>query len=69
MIYSNDEVFEIGKAKIVEQSSEDKVLVIGAGITLDSAMKAHKALAAKGVRNLLLFNFILQSRTSFLVFI
>ncbi|KAL5267868.1 hypothetical protein ACHWQZ_G004796 [Mnemiopsis leidyi] len=48
VIYANDETFEIGKAKIVKESAEDKVLVIGAGITLDSAMKAHSSLQGKG---------------------
>jgi len=48
VIYANDEVFEIGKAKIVKESAQDKVLVIGAGITLDSAMKAHSSLLEKG---------------------
>jgi len=48
VIYENDEVFEIGKAKVVKESNEDKVLVIGAGITLDSAMKAYDTLLEKG---------------------
>jgi len=48
VIYGNDEKFEIGKAKIVKESSSDKVLVIGAGITLDSAVKAHTSLLSKG---------------------
>ena len=34
--------------QIVKQSGEDKVLVIGAAITLDSAMKAHSSLLEKG---------------------
>ena len=35
MIYSNDENFEIGQAKVVfNDGSSDQALVIGAGITL-----------------------------------
>ncbi|RWS23871.1 transketolase-like protein [Leptotrombidium deliense] len=44
VIYSNDTVFEIGKAKIVKSSGADQCLVIGAGITLHEAIKAADAL-------------------------
>ena len=40
--------------QIVKESAEDKVLVIGAGITLDSAMKAHSSLQGKGRHALIL---------------
>lgn len=40
VIYQNDEIFEIGKAKIVCQAENDSALVIGAGVTLAEAMKA-----------------------------
>merc|ERR1719430_1677575 len=33
VIYDNNEVFEIGKAKVLKQSSDDVCLVIAAGIT------------------------------------
>jgi len=49
VIYKNDEVFEIGKAKIVMQSANDKALVIGAGITLTEALKAADHLQQTGV--------------------
>jgi len=49
VIYSNDEPFEIGKAKVVKKSEDDKALVIGAGITLDSALKAHASLLEEGL--------------------
>merc|ERR1712024_75774 len=35
VVYDNNEVFEIGKAKVLKQSSADVCLVIAAGITLD----------------------------------
>ncbi|XP_064605148.1 transketolase-like [Liolophura sinensis] len=50
IIYKNDEVFQVGQAKVVRQSPDDKVTVIGAGITLSEAMKAADKLAASGVK-------------------
>ena len=44
VIYSNDEVFEIGKAKVVRSSPKDQVLLIGAGITLFEALNAADTL-------------------------
>lgn len=38
VIYKNEESFEVGKAKVVVQSSSDKALVIGAGITLEGGL-------------------------------
>jgi transketolase len=48
--YGNDEVFQIGKAKVVREAEGDQVLVIGAGITLFEALKAADELAAAGVK-------------------
>merc|ERR1712180_193200 len=50
IVYDNNEVFEIGKAKVLKQSSEDCCLVIAAGITLDQAMKAYPKLEALGLK-------------------
>ena len=44
IIYSNDETFQIGKAKIVRKSDKDAVLVIAAGITMDQAVEAAEIL-------------------------
>lgn len=49
VIYKNDEVFEIGKAKVVKQSDNDKILLIGAGITLVHAMEAANELASANI--------------------
>jgi len=49
VIYSNDESFQIGKAKVVRQSDSDQVTVIGAAITLREAMKAADQLAESGI--------------------
>ena len=47
VIYGNDESFPIGGAKVVKHSDKDAVTVIGAGITLAEAVKAHDLLARK----------------------
>uniref|UniRef100_A0A4W5QX77 Transketolase n=1 Tax=Hucho hucho TaxID=62062 RepID=A0A4W5QX77_9TELE len=44
IIYSSNEDFHVGQAKVVYQSTEDKVTVIGAGITLHEAMAAAEML-------------------------
>jgi transketolase len=49
VIYKNEESFEVGKAKVVVQSSSDKALVIGAGITLTEALKAADNLQQAGI--------------------
>lgn len=48
-LYSPDEKFEVGKAKIVRQSDKDVALIVGAGITLHEGLKAADMLQAKGV--------------------
>ncbi|XP_045163083.2 transketolase-like [Mercenaria mercenaria] len=49
VIYSNDEVFEAGKAKVVKKSGSDQVTVIGCCVTLVEAMKAADKLAEDGI--------------------
>ncbi|KAG7477532.1 hypothetical protein MATL_G00070650 [Megalops atlanticus] len=49
VIYSPEEKFEVGQAKVVRQSGSDKVTVIGAGVTLHEALKAADQLAVEGV--------------------
>jgi len=49
VIYKNEEPFEVGKAKVVMQSPNDKALIIGAGITLTEALKAADHLQQSGV--------------------
>jgi transketolase len=48
--YSNDERFEVGHGKVVKHSANDKVLIIGAGITLVEAIKAAETLAQSGIQ-------------------
>lgn len=49
VLYSLYEEFHIGGCKVLRKSDKDKLLVIGAGITLHEALKAHKLLADEGV--------------------
>jgi transketolase len=49
VIYGPDETFPIGGCKVIRQSPDDKVTVVGAGITLHEALKAADQLAANGI--------------------
>jgi len=49
VIYGNDLEFRVGGGNIVKQSSDDRLLVIGAGVTLHEALKAATTLAAEGI--------------------
>lgn len=49
VIYENNEKFEIGKAKVVKQSPDDKVVIVAGGVTCSEALKAHEQLAKEGV--------------------
>ncbi|XP_061652166.1 transketolase-like protein 2 isoform X1 [Phyllopteryx taeniolatus] len=48
VIYSPNEKFEIGVAKVVRQSDSDLVTVIGAGVTLHEALAAAAVLESEG---------------------
>jgi transketolase len=49
VLYAPGEDFHIGGARVVRQTDDDAVTIIGAGITLHEAVKAADALAADGV--------------------
>ncbi|XP_071439188.1 transketolase-like [Hetaerina americana] len=49
VIYKNDEVFEVGKARIVLRHPKDRILLISSGVTLHEAMKATAILEESGV--------------------
>jgi len=49
VIYGPDETFEIGGLKILRQSGSDVATIIGAGITLFEALKAHEELKTQDV--------------------
>jgi transketolase len=49
VLYDNNEQFQVGKAKVLRQSKDDAVTVVGAGVTLNEALKAHDELRKQGV--------------------
>nr|XP_008271722.3 transketolase-like protein 2 [Oryctolagus cuniculus] len=49
VIYAAQERFEIGQAKVVRHSADDKVTVVGAGVTLHEALAAAEELSQEGV--------------------
>jgi transketolase len=49
VIYPNEEQFPIPGFKVMRQSEADTVAIIGAGITLHEALKAHEELKARGI--------------------
>jgi transketolase len=49
VLYTNDEAFPIGGAKILRQSANDKVTIVAAGVTLIEALKAADALKNEGI--------------------
>lgn len=49
VIYANDEKFPVPGFKVLRQSAQDRVTVIGAGVTLYEALKAYDELKSKGV--------------------
>jgi transketolase len=49
VIYDNNEQFPLGGLKVVRKSEKDAATVIGAGVTLFEALKAHDELKTKGV--------------------
>jgi transketolase len=49
VIYSNDEQFHIGGAKVARQNAGDKVTVVAAGVTLHEALKAADTLKGEGI--------------------
>lgn len=49
VIYSGDEQFELGRAKVIRKSEEDKVTIVGGGVTLFEALAAYDELKADGI--------------------
>ena len=49
VIYKNSDTFPIGKFKTLKLSTKDKVVLIGAGVTLHECMKAHHILKDKKI--------------------
>jgi len=49
ILYGPDELFEVGKAKVLKQSDDDKVTVVAAGVTLFEALDALGELSKDGI--------------------
>ncbi len=49
VLYNPDEEFPIGGCKVLRSSPNDLVTVVGAGITLHEALRAHERLQAEGI--------------------
>ena len=49
VLYDNDEEFPIGGSKVVRQSANDRVTLIGAGVTLHSCIAAAERLSGTGI--------------------
>ncbi len=49
VIYERDEKFPVGGSKVLRESDEDTVAVIGAGITLHEALAAYEELKSQGI--------------------
>ena len=49
ILYGPDEAFEAGRSKVVRQSPQDRVVIVGAGVTLYEALEAADQLAAEGI--------------------
>ncbi|XP_054431956.1 transketolase-like protein 2 [Pteronotus mesoamericanus] len=49
VIYTPQENFEIGQAKVIRHNAKDKVTVIGAGVTLHEALAAADDLSEQGI--------------------
>ncbi len=50
VIYGPDEKFEVGGSRVLRESSDDALTIIGAGITLFEALAAADQLAADGIK-------------------
>lgn len=49
VIYQNNEEFPLGGSKVLRQSTEDRVTVVAAGITLHEALAAYEMLKEEGI--------------------
>jgi transketolase len=49
VIYCADERFDVGKAKVIRQSPQDRLTIVAAGITLFEALKAYEELLKEGI--------------------
>jgi transketolase len=49
VLYANEEYFPVGQSKTLRTGPGDAVTVVGAGVTLHEALRAHDVLSAQGI--------------------
>ncbi|HTX34272.1 MAG TPA: transketolase [Bryobacteraceae bacterium] len=49
VLYGPEEVFAIGKCKVLRRSERDRALVVTAGVTVAEALQAHEMLGGEGI--------------------
>jgi transketolase len=49
VIYDGNTGFQVGGSKVVRSSAEDRITIVGAGITLHEALAAYESLREKGI--------------------
>ena len=49
VIYSADERFEVGRAKVIRKSADDRLTIVAGGVTLIEALAAYDQLNADGI--------------------
>ncbi|MBU0467086.1 MAG: transketolase [Nanoarchaeota archaeon] len=51
VVYNEKEEFKVGDFKVLKQGKKDKVVLVGAGITLHECLQAHEALKKKRINS------------------
>ncbi len=54
VIYENSEEFRLGEFKIIKNSNNDKVILMGSGITLHECLKAYEELKKEGISSVVI---------------
>jgi transketolase len=49
ILYGPDEVFEVGKCKVLRASADDRALIVAGGVTVFEALSAYESLSKEGV--------------------
>jgi transketolase len=60
VLYGPDETFTVGGSKVLRASPQDKATLVGAGVTLFEALKAHDTLKAQGINTRVIDLYCLQ---------
>jgi transketolase len=50
VIYANHDAFPVGGSKVLRSSTQDRLAIVAAGITVHEALKAHGRLAERGIK-------------------